>query len=48
VRNEWFEKGALERMLGQHLSGEKNRRLLIWAFLSIEFWIRGWLKPLDG
>lgn len=43
VRNGWFDGGALGKMLGQHLSGEKNRRLLVWAFLSIEFWIRRWL-----
>lgn len=43
VRKGWFDGGALGKMLGQHLSGEKNRRLLVWAFLSIEFWIRRWL-----
>jgi asparagine synthase (glutamine-hydrolysing) len=48
VRHDWFDEGALGKMLGQHLHGVRNRRLLVWAFLSIEFWLRGWLKrPLS-
>ena len=33
---EVLDRHVVERLIGQHLSGEKNRRLLIWSLLNVE------------
>ena len=35
---DFFDHGAVEAMVGQHLRGEANRRLLIWSLLCLEEW----------
>jgi len=37
---EYFSKPAVEKLIGEHLSGAVNRRLLIWSLLSFEWWCR--------
>ena len=34
---------GLQSLLGEHSKGERNRRLLIWSLVNIEFWRRLWL-----
>lgn len=38
---DWLDRGAVHGLVGEHLSGEKNRRLLVWSLLSVEEWING-------
>lgn len=33
---EWLDRDAVHALVNEHLSGEKNRRLLIWSLLSVE------------
>lgn len=33
----WFNQPGVERLLSQHVSGERNNRLLIWSLLSLEY-----------
>jgi len=35
----WMDRDAILRLLNEHLSGQKNRRLLVWSLLSIEEWL---------
>jgi asparagine synthase (glutamine-hydrolysing) len=37
---EYLEPAFVHAVLDQHLSGHHNYRLLIWSFLSLEWWIR--------
>jgi asparagine synthase (glutamine-hydrolysing) len=37
---ELMDRGAVESLVGEHLSGERNRRLLIWSLLNVEQWLR--------
>jgi len=39
----WMDQGAVKELVNEHLSGEKNRRLLIWSLLSIEQWSKAYL-----
>lgn len=32
----WLDRDAVQQLVGEHLSGEKNRRLLVWSLLSVE------------
>jgi len=32
----WLDRRAVQRLLQEHLSGEKNRRLLVWSLLNVE------------
>ncbi len=41
--NEIFDGLTMERLLGEHLSGNKNRRLLVWSLLNIEAWMKEYL-----
>ena len=38
---EYLDYGALSKLINEHLSGESNRRLLIWSLLNFEAWIQG-------
>jgi asparagine synthase (glutamine-hydrolysing) len=41
---DFLDRGTVEGLIGEHLSGEQNRRLLIWSLLNVE----EWLTQLDG
>jgi asparagine synthase (glutamine-hydrolysing) len=34
-----LDRNMVETLLMEHLSGDQNRRLLIWSLLNIDFWI---------
>ena len=36
---QFMDRKAVECLINDHLSGDKNRRLLIWSLLSIEGWL---------
>lgn len=38
-----LDRKALQVLLDEHLSGQKNRRLLIWSLLSLEEWMQATL-----
>jgi asparagine synthase (glutamine-hydrolysing) len=38
---EFLDRKTVEGLVGQHLHGEQNRRLLIWSLLSFENWLAG-------
>jgi asparagine synthase (glutamine-hydrolysing) len=38
---EWLDQGAAQALIQEHLSGARNRRLLIWSLLSFEQWLAG-------
>jgi asparagine synthase (glutamine-hydrolysing) len=38
-----FDKAALQGLVNEHTTGERNRRLLIWSLVNLEFWLRKWL-----
>lgn len=40
----YLDYGAVSELVGQHLDGKENRRLLIWSLLNVEWWIRKFLK----
>ncbi len=40
---DYFDRGATREIVGQHLGGEKNRRLFIWSLLNFEWWCREYL-----
>jgi asparagine synthase (glutamine-hydrolysing) len=41
---EYLERDYVTSVLDQHCSGQVNRRLLIWSFLSFEWWCRQFLN----
>jgi len=43
---EFLDRGAVVGLVGEHLSGQHNRRLFIWSLLMVEFWCKAFLK--DG
>jgi asparagine synthase (glutamine-hydrolysing) len=38
----------VRRILGEHTSGRVNHRLLIWSFLSLEWWARAYMEGSLG
>jgi asparagine synthase (glutamine-hydrolysing) len=40
---EFLDRKAVVRLVGEHLEGTKNRRLLIWSLLNLEQWCRTFL-----
>ena len=34
-----MDTSTVHRLINEHVSGEKNRRLLVWSLLNIEEWI---------
>jgi asparagine synthase (glutamine-hydrolysing) len=36
----YLDRDAVQALVGDHLAGEENRRLLIWSLLSLEEWCR--------
>lgn len=39
----YLDRDAVEALVGEHLGGQANRRLLIWSLLSLEQWCRTFL-----
>ena len=35
-----LDHGATTKLINEHLSGERNRRLLIWSLLNVDEWMR--------
>ena len=42
-----LDRAPIQRMLNEHLSGERNRRLLVWSLLYVEEWCRLFLDGAD-
>lgn len=40
---EFLRPDTVAELVGEHLRGEKNRRLLIWSLISFEWWCRSFL-----
>ncbi|HWB07051.1 MAG TPA: asparagine synthase (glutamine-hydrolyzing) [Verrucomicrobiales bacterium] len=40
----YLDRGMVESLVSEHLEGRENRRLLIWSLLSVECWLRRFLK----
>lgn len=40
---EFLRPDTVAALVGEHLSGQKNRRLLIWSLISFEWWCRSFL-----
>ncbi|NKC11595.1 MAG: asparagine synthase (glutamine-hydrolyzing) [Gammaproteobacteria bacterium] len=36
---EYLDRKTVQRLVGDHLSGQENRRLLIWSLLNVEEWL---------
>src|SRR5437867_1434552 len=41
---DFLERKAVRGLVGEHLEGRQNRRLLIWSLLSFEAWLRTFLN----
>lgn len=39
-----LDREAVQDLVGQHLDGRQNRRLLIWSLLNVEEWMQGTLS----
>lgn len=37
---QWMDRDAVVKLLNEHLSGKKNRRLLVWSLLNVEHWLK--------
>jgi asparagine synthase (glutamine-hydrolysing) len=35
----YLDRAAVQELVGQHLEGQRNRRLLIWSLLTLEQWL---------
>ena len=40
---EFLDRDVVRDLVGEHLAGNANRRLLIWSLLSLEQWCRTFL-----
>jgi asparagine synthase (glutamine-hydrolysing) len=38
---DWLDRDAVNGLVNEHLSGNQNRRLLVWSLLSVEEWAKG-------
>ena len=41
---DWMDYDSVTGLIGEHLSGQRNRRLLIWSLLYVEEWSRCFLS----
>lgn len=41
--HEYLDAGTIEKLVGEHLNGTKNNRLLIWSLLNFHEWLKGFL-----
>ena len=37
---DWIDRSATEALVSEHLSGTKNRRLLIWSLLNVNEYVQ--------
>ena len=37
---DYMDKSSVQGLINEHLSGQQNRRLLIWSLLYVEWWLR--------
>lgn len=37
---EWLDRGSVQSLVDEHLTGRSNRRLLIWSLLNFDEWLR--------
>jgi asparagine synthase (glutamine-hydrolysing) len=42
---EFLDRDAVAALVGEHLEGRQNRRLLIWSLVYLEEWCRIFLGP---
>jgi asparagine synthase (glutamine-hydrolysing) len=40
---DYFDYQAVTDLVGEHIAGKKNRRLLIWSLLNFEWWLQKYL-----
>lgn len=40
---DYMDAGTVRELVNEHLSGERNRRLLIWSLLNVESWMTQYL-----
>jgi asparagine synthase (glutamine-hydrolysing) len=40
----FLDRGAVQGLVDEHLTGKENRRLLIWSLLNFEWWCRSFLE----
>lgn len=45
--SEYVNYEAIQKLINEHLSGKKNRRLLIWSLLNVEEFVDQFLFPSD-
>jgi asparagine synthase (glutamine-hydrolysing) len=36
---QWMDRHTVQKLLNEHISGENNRRLLVWSLLNFEEWV---------
>ena len=36
---DWLDRGVVQGLVGEHLSGKKNQRLLVWSLLSLDTYL---------
>lgn len=41
---QFMDRGAVQRLVDEHLQGKQNRRLLIWSLLNFELWLKRYLN----
>ena len=42
---EFLDADVVTRLVDEHISGKKNRRLLIWSLINFELWLERFLDP---
>ena len=42
---EFLDRATVHRLVNEHLSGQENRRLLIWSLLNVESWCDQFVTP---
>ena len=40
----FLDRAVVSRLVGEHLAGQQNRRLLIWSLLSLHGWCTSFLN----
>ncbi len=42
--NDYFDPTVVRELVKEHLDGKENRRLLIWSLISVENWLRTFIR----
>jgi asparagine synthase (glutamine-hydrolysing) len=45
VRQGLFEPAAVERLVQQHFSGQRDNRKQLWTLLVLQLWYDRWMTP---